>query len=214
MGGSTNGSMMSDRSGYRWMMGGATAPDWMRGAALPASMTNRSDDPATVMGALLADAPGSRITPAEAVRLGDEPPTGGTVNQETHRVTLTGMHASVVVVMAPAGGPAQTFRAAGMADPTIAVTAGARVDIEVINADPDTAQGFEVTTVGPPGSPTTTDGPVFPGAALWFLGDPTAAGMHTGTVVFTAATPGSYRYVSPVPGQARAGMVGSFVVTR
>ena len=55
--------------------------------------------------------------------------------------------------------------------------------------------------------------PAFTGSALWFLGDPTAAGMHAGTLAFTAATPGSYQYLCPVPGHVQKGMTGSFKVT-
>ena len=45
------------------------------------------------------------------------------------------------------------------------------------------------------------------GAALWFLGEPTAVGMHAGTITFTAAAPGSHQYLCPVPGHAQDGMV-------
>jgi uncharacterized cupredoxin-like copper-binding protein len=54
--------------------------------------------------------------------------------------------------------------------------------------------------------------PAFPGAALWFLGDPTSAGVHAGPLSFIAGTPGTYRYLCPVPGHARAGMTGVFTV--
>jgi FtsP/CotA-like multicopper oxidase with cupredoxin domain len=60
--------------------------------------------------------------------------------------------------------------------------------------------------------PMMTARPAFGGSALWFLGDPTSAGAHTGTFTFTAGTPGTYRYLSPVPGQARSGMTGTFIV--
>jgi len=36
----------------------------------------------------------------------------------------------------------------------------------------------------------------FAGAALWFLGNPTSAGMHQGALAFT---PGTYRYLCPAP---------------
>lgn len=36
-----------------------------------------------------------------------------------------------------------------------------------------------------------TAAPSFGGSALWFLGNPTAAGMHTGTLAFTASTAGT-----------------------
>ena len=37
--------------------------------------------------------------------------------------------------------------------------------------------------------------------------------MHTGTLTFTAATPGSYQYLCPVPGHAQKGMTGTFTVS-
>jgi len=47
---------------------------------------------------------------------------------------------------------------------------------------------------------------------MWFLGDPTAAGMHVGTLTFTTANPGTYHYLCPVPGHAQKGMVGLLIV--
>ena len=58
-----------------------------------------------------------------------------------------------------------------------------------------------------------TASPAFNGAALWFLGNPTAAGMHEATRSFTASTPGHYAYLCPVPGHAQKGMTGSFTVS-
>jgi plastocyanin len=54
--------------------------------------------------------------------------------------------------------------------------------------------------------------PAFTGSALRFLGNPTSAGMHEGTLAFTATTPGTYRYLCPVPGHAQQGMAGIFTV--
>lgn len=55
--------------------------------------------------------------------------------------------------------------------------------------------------------------PAFQGGAVWFLGYPTSAGVHTGTLTFTAYTAGTYTYLCPVPGHAQKGMAGTFVVT-
>jgi plastocyanin len=60
--------------------------------------------------------------------------------------------------------------------------------------------------------PMMTARPAFAGSALWFLGNPTSAGMHEGTLTFTAITPGAYRYLCPVPGHAQKGMAGTFTV--
>jgi uncharacterized cupredoxin-like copper-binding protein len=37
--------------------------------------------------------------------------------------------------------------------------------------------------------------------------------MHAATLNFNAATPGSYRYLCPVPGHAQEGMGGVFTVS-
>ena len=57
-----------------------------------------------------------------------------------------------------------------------------------------------------------TAGPAFSGAAVWFLDDQTSAGLHAGTLTFTAGKPGTYRYLCPVPVQARDVMAGTFAV--
>ena len=223
MGGLGGGSMMGGTSygwmtgetGYRWMMGGATAPAWLRGHALPGFMMGAGHDPGKVMGRLWASAPGPRVSPAEAARLGSQVPAGTTIDRAANRITVTGTRVRLAAEASPSGGPDETFRIAGLVNPTIVVKAGTRVSIEVINADPDTAHGLVVTagSGAPEWMPMMTDSPAFPGSALWFLGNPTSAGMHAGTVSFTAATPGHYRYLCPVPGHAQKGMTGTFTVT-
>src|ERR1700689_3627555 len=148
-GASSRGSMMTS-TGYSWMMGGSGAPAWMRGSVLPGYMMSSSRDPGTIMGALFANAPGARVSPAQAARLGSQMPAGATASAG-NRITFsaagepagsTGRARPVAfaVLASPAGGPGQRFRIGGMVNPTIVVSAGARVSIEVINADPDTAQ--------------------------------------------------------------------------
>ena len=82
------------------------------------------------------------------------------------------------MLASPSGGPGETFRVAGMVNPAIVVTAGARVSMEVVNADPGNANGLVVTggRAGSAWMPMMTARPAFPGSALWFLGSPTAAG--------------------------------------
>jgi plastocyanin len=54
--------------------------------------------------------------------------------------------------------------------------------------------------------------PAFSGGAVWALGNPSAAGMHTDTLTFTATSNGTYQYLCPVPGHAEKGMVGTLIV--
>jgi plastocyanin len=89
------------------------------------------------------------------------------------------------------------------------------VSIQVINADPDSAHGL-VITAGPGArapTPMMTARPAFRGSALWFLGSPTSAGMHAGTVAFIATNPGTYRYLCAIPGHAAKGMIGKLIIT-
>lgn len=214
-GGLSSGSMMG-ADGYAWMMGGVHAPGWMNAGTLPSSMMGTSTDPGKVMGSVWANAPGARVSPTEAIRLGNALPTGASVDASTKRITFSTKSVSLVALASPSGGPDETYRIAGIVNPTVVVPNGAHVSIEVVNADPDTAHGLVVTTVGGSTSrmPMMTVTPAFSGSALWFLGDPTSAGMHVETLGFTANRSGTYQYLCAVPGHAQRGMVGRFVVTQ
>jgi rusticyanin len=221
MGGGSSGWMMSP-AGYRWMTGITGVPGWMRGGRFPAFMmgtgmmgTGTSADPGKFIGRLWADAPGPRVTPAQAARAGNQIPPGAHVNQAARTISFTTASVHLAAVASPAAGLDETFRIAGMVNPKITVPAGAQVSIQVINADPDTAHGLVVTSGQGRSSwmPMMTSRPAFTGSALWFLGNPTAAGMHAGTLIFTAATPGTYHYLCPVPGHAQKGMAGDFTVS-
>jgi rusticyanin len=216
MGGTGGYRWMMGAAGYRWMFGGASAPAWMRGARLPTAMMGTGTDPGKFMGRLWANAPGPRVSPGQATALGSQIPAGARIDRAARTITFTTSGVHLAAVASPAGGPDGTFRIAGMVNPTVVVPAGAKVSIEVINAGPDTAHGLVISASDGRSSwmPMMTDRPAFTGSALWFLGNPTSAGMHTGTLTFTAATPGTYHYLCPVPGHAQKGMTGTFTVNR
>jgi plastocyanin len=220
MGNSSSGSYawMMSQAGYRWMTGGAGSPGWMTGA-LPSAMMGTammggSTGPGTIMGNLWANAPGPRVSAAQATALGSQVPAGARVSKAANTVTFTTTAVRLTILGSPPGGPDETFRAAGLVNPRIIVPAGARVTIQLTNADPDTAHGLVVTASDATGSwmPMMTARPAFTGSALWFLGNPTTAGLHEGTITFTATTPGAYQYLCPVPGHAQEGMTGTFTV--
>ena len=217
MGNSSYGWMMS-RAGYRWMMGGTGSPGWMTGALPPAmtgtAMMGGGSDPGTIMGSLFSGAPGPRVSAAQATALGSQVPAGAQVSTAGNTITFTSTTVRLTILASPSGGPDETFRAAGLVNPRIVVPAGARLSIQFINADPDTAHGLVITASDASTSwmPMMTARPSFTGSALWFLGNPTSAGMHEGTLAFTASTPGTYHYLCPVPGHAEKGMSGTFTV--
>lgn len=221
MGGSSGsyGWMMS-QAGYKWMTGAGTAiPGWMASGSLPSAMMasgmmGGGTDPGKVMGTLFAGAPGTRVSAAQAAALGSQALASARVSKAANTITFTTTTVRLAIVASPSGGPDETFRVAGLVNPSIIVLAGARVTIEFVNADSDTAHGLVVTASAATVSwmPMMTARPAFADSALWFLGNPTSAGMHEGTIAFTAATPGTYRYLCPVPGHAQKGMSGTFTI--
>jgi rusticyanin len=188
----------------------------MMGGALPGTMMGSGQDMGKAMGGALANSAAPVINPTAASLLGDHAPAGATIDLARQRLTFTTPNVRLTALASPTGGPDETFRIAGMVNPTIEVLDGARVQITVVNADPDTAHGLVVTSPGAASSwmPMITTRPAFAGSAVWTLGAPTPAGMHTATLTFTATTPGSYRYLCAAPRHAQEGMVGSFIVER
>ena len=206
--GSGSGSGMMENSSYGWMTG--ALPPAMMGTGMMGGGT----DPGKIMGRLFASAPGPRVSAAQAAALGSQVPAGAQVSKADNTITFTTTTVRLTILASPAGGPDESFRAAGLINPRVIVPAGAHVAINLINADPDTAHGLVVTASDATGSwmPMMTARPAFPGSALWFLGNPTTAGMHQGTLAFTAGTPGTYHYLCPVPGHAQKGMTGTLTI--
>jgi hypothetical protein len=211
-----DGSMMEGDSPvtYSWMMGGRRAPGWMAGGGLPTGMMGQNTGAGEAVGRLFADAPGTRLTARQAIRLGDQVPEGATVNRSDNRLAFRGAADHFVVLAGYPRGRGLAFRSAGMMDPTITVRSGASITIELVNTASDSALGLTVTAHGASSSetPMMTASSAFQGSSLWFLGDATSVGMHVGVLTFTASRAGAYQYICPVPGDARDGMVGSFVV--
>jgi rusticyanin len=209
------GNEMMGGAGYRWMTGAGGVPGWMHGGRLPGYMMGTSTDPGTIMGRFWAGAPGPRVSAAQAAKLGSQAPAGARVDRSARMITFSTTSVRLAVLASPAGGPDERFLIAGLMNPTLVIPAGARVFVEVINADPGMAHGMVITPSGAARSPMPmmTARPAFPGSALWFLGNATSAGMHVGTLAFTAATAGSYQYLCAVPGHARKGMAGKLIVS-
>jgi rusticyanin len=214
MGGGSSSGWMMGQAGYRWMTGGAAAPGWMHGGTMPSAMMGAGADPGKIMGSLFANAPGPRVSLAQATVLGTQVPAGAVVSKTANTITFTTAPVRLTILASPAGGPDETFRTAGLVNPHIIVPAGALVAIQLVNADPDTAHGLVITASDATATwmPMMTARPAFAGSALWFLGNPTSAGLHQGTLTFTAATAGTYHYLCPVPGHAREGMAGTLTI--
>jgi rusticyanin len=161
--------------------------------------------------ALAGDAP-LVVSAAQVRQLGDQTPSGASVDACADRTTFTATTVTLVVEAVPPNNPDMTFRIAGLVNPTVVVPKGAQVDLEFINADSDEAHAFVITPEQPPFAFHPAAEPAFPGSAAGPVGDPTAAGQGARNVEFTASISGSYQYLCPMPGHAEMGMHGAFIV--
>ena len=202
-------------SPYTYMMGGSTNSASPQSGWSYGDMMGLGSDPGKAMGQYFENAPGPRVNSTDAAKLGQQIPNNATIDRSKNQITFTSEDVSLTLLASPSGGPDEAFKAAGLVNPTIMVPSGAKVGLNIINADSDTAHGLVVTSstnVLSSWMTMMTSAPAFSGSALWFLGNATSKGMHEGTFSFIASQAGSYKYLCPVPGHAQEGMVGNFVV--
>jgi rusticyanin len=160
---------------------------------------------------LAGDAP-LTVDAAQLRTLGDQVPTGASVDACTDRITFSTMTVSLVIEAVPPNNPDMTFRIAGLVNPTVVVPRGATINAEFINADTDEAHALVITSSQPPYAFRPASSPAFPGSAAGPIGDPTAAGHGARDFAFTATTSGAYQYLCPMPGHTEMGMHGAFMV--
>lgn len=166
-----------------------------------------------VMGRVLANASGPRVSTARAAADATAVPPGASVDAAHNRLTLTGN--TLTLVAGTNEKNMYTFEAAGLTNPEIVIPVGAHVTLRLINADTDMAHGIVITTTGAADTswmPMMTSTAAFPGAAIWALGEATDSGAPTATTSFTAVTPGTYTYLCPIPGHTQQGMYGTLTV--
>jgi uncharacterized cupredoxin-like copper-binding protein len=202
---------LQSRAAFAWMTGGDNAPGWERGRDLPTFLLPWGRGGAgRYVGWLFAGAPGHLVKSGAASRLATEPLRGANVAVGAGKVRFTGRSVNIQAV-ARAG---HRLMVGGLEAPDLVVRAGAKVSFMFVNDDKASAHGMAVVPAGVAAlhMPMAEARPAFPGSALWFLGDATAAGAQEGGFTFTAAKPGTYQYIDPVPGQARAGMAGTLEV--
>ncbi len=130
-----------------------------------------------------------------------------TIIERTKRVHL-------VALASPEGVPDMTWNVDGLVNPTVVIPRGARVTIDLFNADEDHQHGWELTVTPPPyrfmammyaavAQPSSFAMPVQEASSARWLGH----SLH-----FTAADSGTFYYFCPVPGHAQKGMYGKLVV--
>jgi len=208
---------------------GSPMEGMMRGGAGPASgsgpaagmmgsggsgMAGMRANAGKTLGSMLAGRAPQVVSPQQARTLGDQTPSGATVDVRHNQVTFTTTSVHLTVIANPPYGHEMTFRIAGLTDPTVVVPKGAHVTVQFINGDSDSAHGWTVSAAKAPlpEMPMRASGVAFPGAFAHPLGDPTSAGWGEETISFDASNSGQYTYLCPLPGHAQKGMSGQFIV--
>jgi rusticyanin len=211
--GNPSPSAGSGSMGNMGNMGNAASPDPAgAGASAGFSSAALANRIAKQAGTRLAGRAPQTVSIARAKALSEQVPAGASIDRSTRTITFSGSSAAFTVVAVPSFGPDMTFGIAGMTNPAIVIAKGARVTVQFVNADPDEAHGWIVTTHEPPFTFGQTVVPAITGAYAGVLGDPTAGGDGAETITFQAGPAGTYQYVCPMPGHAQMGMHGSLIV--
>ena len=156
---------------------------------------------------------GQTVAPDDAASLGAAVPAGATVDRASNAITFAGTSVALTVLASPSDGPDETFRVAGLANPTLVVPRGAQVTVRLVNADAGMPHNWSLTTAQPPfPSMAMMAGPVVFGAATPTLAEASSSGMPSVTLTFVASASGRYTYLCSVPGHAQRGMYGALVV--
>jgi len=116
----------------------------------------------------------------------------------------------------PTGGRDEISILRALVNPAITVQAEARVSIEIINGDPDTAHGLVITADHGTSSLDADDDHRHgvPGSGTVVARQPTSAGMHAGTLTLIVSNPGTYRPQPWRPGVSQPGSDGAISNTR
>lgn len=156
---------------------------------------------------------GSAIAQAQLQALESAVPAGASVDRSTNTVSFSSQKVELTVLAAPPDGPDETFRVAGLTNPTISVPEGARITLRLVNADDGMPHNFLVSDLQPPFPEMgmMMVAPMF-GAYTSTLDEATSTQLPATTMTFTASSAGRYTYLCSVPGHAAEGMYGSFIV--
>ena len=154
------------------------------------------------------------VAMGKVTALGNLRPTGATVETARNRVVFRDRDVHLYVVASPSGQKDETFRIAGMVDPTVVVPTGATVHVTFVNADAGMYHDMVVTPARPPFPymAMMQAPPAFEAGATPMLGPATPAGAEEAQSTFVASIPGRYTYVCLWPGHAQKGMYGTFLV--
>ncbi len=203
---STNSSWGND--GFGGMMGGyfggdgGSQNDWYNSMV---SVMDQYDGPVQTMKAADADA-------AMQASL-----QNATVDKTNNTITYAGKTVKIVAFGGAmdnsTSGPAEKFVIGGLVNPTLQISKGAKVTLELINEDTDMPHGIEVTDAQPPyWYMTMMQGGIYPGTFIPPIPEASSDSYPAASTTFTANQTGAFEYICEYPGHAAEGMYGRIIV--
>lgn len=160
---------------------------------------------------------GSVWTPAQVAQLVQKSEQGVTIDRTTNTITYHSAQDLLVPLASPTALhiKGMQWEIDGLINPKIVVPKGARITVDLVNADRGYTHGFEVTTARPPFHEMVMmrGSAAFSGAFIMPVLPETPQGQYHRSTQFTATKAGIYSYICPVPGHAAQGMAGRIVVS-
>lgn len=134
------------------------------------------------------------------------------INKKDNSITYSGNNVKIVML----GGPEQTdekFVIDGLVNPTVHVSKGTKVTIELINEDKGMPHGIEITNAQPPYPfMSMMNGGIYPGSFIHPIPEASDDQYPEDITTFTADESGAFYYICQYPGHAANGMYGKFII--
>ena len=140
-----------------------------------------------------------------------------TVDKTDNTITYSGKTVKIVVFGGAMdnskSGAAEKFVIGGLVNPTLQISKGAQVTLELINEDTNMPHGIEVTDVHPPyWFMSMMQGGIYPGTFIPPIPEANSDSYAEASTTFTASQTGTFQYICEYPGHAAEGMYGEIIV--
>ncbi len=158
---------------------------------------------------------GSTLTASEVEKLYSFPSTGVKVDKIANTIEFYSPRVFIPVIASPENGTMYSFGVYGLVNPTIIVSKGAEVTIQLVNMDDDMYHALMITAASPPYPYMGTmmfNRPAFLNAYIPPLPEEKDAEYSQLSTTFIASTAGTFYYICQVMGHASKGMYGKFIV--
>ncbi len=138
--------------------------------------------------------------------------SNATVDTKNNTITYDGKDVKIVMFAGPEYAD-EKFVVGGLFNPTLKISTGTNVVLEIINQDEGMPHGVEVTETPPPyANMAMKQVNLYPGALIRPVPQAKGGKYPKDAVSFNANQPGTYYYLCQYPGHAEEGMYGKVII--